>query len=218
MHYLRNTTHRQIQNFKIPLEAERLSQILLTFYAHEVSIRNLKFIQNEELEFYIDGISKFLINPGPHFGIMLTGNCGTGKTTMLYAIRQLIYHLESIGLFKKVGLEDFNFKFPIVPAKVIVQELIKRPDLYDLKDILMIDDVGNEPTEIMNYGMIYTPMIDLLEKRYQNRQYTMVSTNLQPRAFREKYGSRVADRFNEMMDVMEFNSNSYRVNSKALEI
>ena len=218
MRHLLNTKRHQIPNFKIPLEFEILCQKLLTCYAFEVTTRYLKFVQNNELEYYIESVSRFLIDPGPHFGIMLTGNCGTGKTTMLYAIRQLIYHLDSIGVFKKAGFENLDFGFPIITAKTLALELVRTPDKYRDKYILVIDDVGNEPTEILSYKMIYTPLIDMIENRYQRRQYTMISTNLKPKDFREKYGSRIADRFNEMMDVLEFDNYSYRVNSKAVEI
>ena len=76
--------------------------------------------------------------------------------------------------------------------------------------LLAIDDLGKEPAEVMNYGNIINPMVELIEKRYKRQLFTLATTNLTPRQIREKYGARMADRFNEMFNVVIFKSESYR--------
>jgi DNA replication protein DnaC len=77
-------------------------------------------------------------------------------------------------------------------------------------DILMIDDVGTEPKEVMDYGTISTPIVDILEARYNLMKFTLLTTNLTPSELSEKYGPRLADRFREMFHVIGFDHPSYR--------
>ena len=47
-------------------------------------------------------------------------------------------------------------------------------------DVLGIDDLGTEPSEVSDYGNVYTPVIDLLTKRYEEQLFTIITTNLTP--------------------------------------
>ena len=76
--------------------------------------------------------------------------------------------------------------------------------------MLSIDDLGIEPSEILDYGNILNPVIDLLTQRYNAQLFTIVTTNLTPKQIREHYGERIADRFNEMFDRIVFENSTYR--------
>ena len=76
--------------------------------------------------------------------------------------------------------------------------------------LLAIDDMGKEPAEVLDYGNAYNPVIELMEYRYNEQLFTIISTNLTPKQVREKYGNRIADRFNEMMNVIAFTHETYR--------
>ena len=76
--------------------------------------------------------------------------------------------------------------------------------------LLAIDDLGKEPGEIITYGNIVTPMVDLIEQRYKMQLFTIATTNLLPKQIGEKYGARIADRFNEMFHKIVFSNQSYR--------
>ena len=65
--------------------------------------------------------------------------------------------------------------------------------------VLAIDDIGLEPTEVLDFGNAINPVIEVLEHRYRQQLFTFITTNLTPKQIREKYGDRVADRFNEIM-------------------
>ena len=47
-------------------------------------------------------------------------------------------------------------------------------------DVLGFDDLGTEPSEVSDYGNVYTPVIDLLTKRYEEQLFTIITTNLTP--------------------------------------
>ena len=76
--------------------------------------------------------------------------------------------------------------------------------------MLGIDDLGKEPAEIVDYGNILSPVVDLIEHRYDRQLFTVITTNLPPEKIREKYGDRIADRFNEMVGRIIFRNTTYR--------
>ncbi len=197
-------------SFRIDLPFEQVATLLLNCYVETVRGRNRVFVHDEHTELQIIEIAKVLTTHSHKFGIVLSGPCGNGKTTMLYAIRTLIHYL-----FSKRHLclpTGISTEIPIVSAKNIIDDVMSLDKLsYRRHDILMIDDLGHEPTEIINYGMVYTPIVDLLEARYERMKYTIISTNLAPEDIRPKYKNRLADRFNEMMHFVDFTGESYRV-------
>lgn len=76
--------------------------------------------------------------------------------------------------------------------------------------MMIIDDLGEEPKEVMVYGMIHTPMIDIISERYAAQRMTIITTNLQTDDLRKKYGDRIYDRFREMLTSIVFENESYR--------
>ena len=46
---------------------------------------------------------------------------------------------------------------------------------------------------------VYTPLIDLITTRYE-QLFTIFTTNLTPAQLEEKYGKRIVDRLNEMVE------------------
>lgn len=61
-------------------------------------------------------------------------------------------------------------------------------------------------------GHVVNPISDLIESRYRDQLFTFITTNLTPREIRQKYGNRVADRFNEMTEPVVFENGTYRHN------
>ena len=82
-------------------------------------------------------------------------------------------------------------------------------------DMQGIDDLGTEPSEVLDYDNVYTPVIDLLTKRYEEQLFTVITTNLTPQQIREHYGDRIADRLNEMVKKIVFNNCTYRIDKFA---
>jgi DNA replication protein DnaC len=140
---------------------------------------------------------------------------GNGKTTMVYALQNTINYLSDNHVFDSMyQYEDERnaVDLPIIDAREVVESSKNYQGFVALKrkPFLAVEDIGREPTEVLEYGNVLNPVIDLLEYRYANQLFTVVSTNLTPKQVREKYGNRIADRFNEMMSVVIFGNNSYR--------
>lgn len=76
--------------------------------------------------------------------------------------------------------------------------------------MIAIEDMGREPIEVLDYGNVLNPVVDMLEYRYNLQLFTFITTNLTKSQIREKYGNRIADRFNEMLEVIIFKNETYR--------
>ena len=83
-------------------------------------------------------------------------------------------------------------------------------DFYKQCDLLAIEDIGTEPSELNIYGNISSPFSEILSYRYKTQLFTIMTTNLTTTELKKYYGSRVADRFKEMCTLVSFKNNSYR--------
>lgn len=139
------------------------------------------------------------------FGLALIGSVGNGKTTLVRAIQAVIDHL---------NIED---PYSIRPFALDIRTAVELTRLdddtyrrYCNTKLLAIDDLGNEPTEVLSYGNTTYPIIELLTTRYERQLYTIITTNLTPAQIRDKYGDRIADRLNEMCHTVTFTYPTFR--------
>lgn len=224
-----NTKPTSIEStkFKFNLSADDLASYLLTAYRYEVSSRGKQYVDNDETvktiieiaDCLTNGRSRLLAgtrpataNAGPQemskpfFGLMFSGNVGNGKSTMMRALQRTFNWLRSSGLASE------NTGMRIFQAKDIASDM-QWPDDFDTirrYNGIALDDLGVEPNEEIIFGNVRTPVIDLLEYRYQNQLFTVVTTNLTKEQRRQKYGDRIFDRFREMFFNIVFKGESYR--------
>ncbi len=178
-------------------------------------MRRRNIIADAETMEHIRIAAEWLSNPHAKSGFMMTGLYGNGKTTLLKAMCNLINYLyDSACSNDRTEIRIWN-------AKDIARLAIDKNtrDSYErlfYEDLLAIDEVGEEPAEVIVYGMVYTPLRDLLEERYARQKFTIITTNLvqnpekQLYQIRDHYGERVVDRFREMMKILPFKNGSYR--------
>lgn len=210
MKHLLNHGELRKDAFSINLPIPEIAQLLQHFYIQQVNYRNREYIADPFVTSQILQVAEILGTPSHRFAIILMGQYGNGKTTMLRAIRSLIHSLFEINHPSIRHLKDFRGSISIVAAKDMVKHIISGEHTYRLEDMVMIDDWGSEPQEIVHYGMIYTPIIDLIEYRYDRMKYTILSTNMKLEDIRPKYKHRCADRLEEMAHLVEFTGDSYR--------
>lgn len=188
------------------MSKEQAVDSLLAAYQAEVVYRKRQFIMDDSTMKNIEGLASFLTDSGSKFGIMFSGVCGNGKTTLLYAFQTLLNYLNDRGLLGK------DAGCSIVDAKEVAyyaKDVQRFRNLKD-KEMIAIEDMGREPVEVLEYGNVLNPVIDLLEYRYNKQLFTIITTNLVPKQIREKYGNRIADRFNEMFEKVIFANETYR--------
>lgn len=190
----------------MPMTVEQATDMLTAAYKAEVEYRHGLFRPRVELSDNIWLLAEMLCSDNNRFGILLSGTCGNGKTTMLYALQHLVNWLSSRGyLPMSAGIK-------VVDAKEVAtySNDWRKLDALKLHEMLAIEDLGREPMEVMQWGNYMNPVVDLLEWRYNEQLFTIITTNLTPKEIREKYGNRIADRFNEMFEKIIFSEPSYR--------
>ncbi|WP_301000253.1 hypothetical protein [uncultured Bacteroides sp.] len=202
------------ERFKLPFSQEDAHKFLLQAIQSEVQYRGKDFVMTRELYALTYNLAKWLTEDSHYFGYMMCGLCGNGKTTVVKALRTL---LDKINI-----RDDYNkqWELRMFDAKALCRMAITDEDRFNslcYERMLAIDDLGCEPLEVQCYGNIYTPVIDLLTRRYDRQLFTIVTTNLTPQEIRPRYGDRIADRFNEMMRCIIFKNDSFRIPDKSAD-
>lgn len=195
-------------HFRLPLSAEQANECLMVAIATEVENRQRTLDINEGLQKRVRKMASWLTNEYGKQGMLLCGGCGNGKTTFIKAFRTLLNLLHVRNFY-----DNTIYGMRFMTAKDIVT--LYRTNFKAWRDLasctmLAIDDLGCEPTEIMDFGNVSNPIIDLLSIRYEEQLFTIISTNFKASDIRTKYGDRIADRLNEMVERIYFDNDSYR--------
>ena len=110
----------------------------------------------------------------------MTGFPGTGKTTMLDAIADTFRQL-------KVPFYRFN-------ATDLPDAMLDSPELFRDRilrgtwaDYIMIDDIGEEPAFVMDYGRQLPLFSKIVAERYARMLPIVITTNLTPDQIRTVY-------------------------------
>lgn len=180
----------------------------------EVEHRGDVFNLDADTRDHILEAAKWLINPNGTPSLLLCGMYGNGKTTLAKAIARLIGFVSEheLGYGNRKEVKMFTAKD--ICRMCSASE--KFEDQYDKyarlfkEPMLIIDDLGEEPREVMVYGMIHTPTIDIISERYAAQKMTIITTNLNTDEIGAKYGARIYDRFREMVTSIVFENESYR--------
>lgn len=200
--------HPMRVRFRLSISEDDAYSILRAAFEAEVEYRNRQFQYNDAVKKQLQHLAKWLTQEDSKVSVMLCGTFGNGKSTMLRAFQQLLNYLRIPQPYSQG-----YYGIRVVDAKFIANLCRKDYDAF-MKlarcDMLGIDDLGTEPCEVNDYGNLVTPMIDLLSKRYEEQLFTFITTNLQPKEIRERYGDRMADRLNEMVEKIIFVNDSYR--------
>lgn len=202
--------HRSKPNpIRIEEHADKAQQFLEAAYKMEVDRRGGNYQGDHYTTTALTAISRWLTTHKKP-GLMLRGYIGIGKTTMLYAIRDVLQVL-------------LKQEIKIVDARTIAALGRDNPSaLKTLSEtpLLGIDDLGTEPTTVKSYGNELSPVGELLTERYTHQRFTVITTNLTTKVSEGKtsdellevYGDRLFDRFQEMFNQVHYDANqkSYR--------
>ncbi len=197
------------------MSAEQARDVLLAAVQAEVASRRRTFSMTDALSEQIGRMVPLLTGESSKFAAVLCGGCGSGKTTLVKAFQNLLCYLNipiPDGHGRVWGLRLCDAKEIAYIART------DYPAFLSLMRALMlaVDDVGIEPLEVMEYGNVVSPMVELLTKRYDGQLFTLLTTNLTPDGIRKRYGDRIADRLNEMAIVIPFKNSSYRADCASL--
>lgn len=188
--------------------------MLLAAYHREVELRGMECKIPDDVYGYLRVIADTMTMPTTKCGIFLCGNCGNGKTTSMNAFVSVSKYLEGVRR-RMVMVEGeipqtlmINATSACRLAQVAKDEVAMNE--AKLSHVLCIDDIGLEPTEVLDFGNAINPVIEIMEHRYRQQLFTFITTNLTPKQIREKYGDRIADRFNETMKCIVYTNPTFR--------
>ena len=186
----------------------------------------------------IKTVGNKVLSPSFKKGLLLIGNVGNGKTSVMKAIQFMVdFYFEKSISEKWNTSGDWNrlrFKFKTCENLVTEYEFLKSGQEKEIffskysKGNLLLDDLKREK-DASNFG-ITNVVKAILEKRYNNqKQYSEDKTkyirtfgtmnfhenypNNIDFAIQEcgvRYGSHVYDRFFEMFNIIEFKGTSFR--------
>ena len=75
------------------MSAEDAATLLAAFYKIEVENRQRQFNFDANTQKNLLQLAEYITADAPRFGIMLSGTCGNGKTTMMYAFQRALNYL-----------------------------------------------------------------------------------------------------------------------------
>jgi DNA replication protein DnaC len=130
-------------------------------------------------------------------GVLLLGNVGVGKTTIMQAVvaYYCFRHNKTIGEYH---------------AKQLPVEYVSKGLEYFYKRPIFVDDLGKEPPITTIWGQKYDTWADIFSIRYENRALTFATANYNHESFSELYGNVVADRMKEHFNTFVLKGESLR--------
>lgn len=217
---------RTVERFRFPYQSDQMYSLLLSACKAEVLSRGRTFLDSPDFYWRIKEVADWLTSTDTvKFGLFICGNKGNGKTTLVKAMMSLYYFLhsnESVTDHQSMIFPRFGFK--LVTARELVrsakafynrtrdnrEETEYYKSLMDT-EVLCIDDLGTEPAECTSYGEVVNPTMEMLSYRYEMQFCTIATSNMAPDEIKNYYDERLADRFREMMQIINFsNSPSFR--------
>lgn len=192
------------------MENREAKNTLYGYYKREVERRKNEFVMTDELKQQISEVGDFLTTETRYYGLFLPGSIGNGKTTMLKAIRDLLIYLVESDRIRYCEGD----KYPrFVTARDMANIAKDADEFRSLKTTkyLILDDLCEEPAEVLSFGNYIYPFVDLLEYRYEQMLPTFISSNFGAVDIEEKYHSaRISDRMKEMFKIISFKEESFR--------
>ncbi len=194
----------------LPMENREAKNALYGYYKREVERRKNEFVMTDELKQQISEVGDFLTTETRYYGLFLPGSIGNGKTTMLKAIRDLLIYLVESDRIRYCEGD----KYPrFVTARDMANIAKDADEFRSLKTTkyLILDDLCEEPAEVLSFGNYIYPFVELLEYRYEQMLPTFISSNFGAVDIEEKYHSaRISDRMKEMFKIISFKEESFR--------
>lgn len=219
--------------FNIGLSAQEVEAVMMQ--AHQCLVEERGGVLKDEAitRNNIQSVSRWLTNKEGKPFLLIQGNVGNGKTTMAKCIASTVsiirYHATEIMRRDrwKMTTDELHTYLPlselpdveIMTARKIVSLAGKEEEFRRIERcrLLIIDDLGVEPTTAKIYGTEITPLVDILYSRYDALLPTIITTNLNDAEIKELYKERISDRLEEICDKLIYYASSYRGNTNKNE-
>ena len=190
----KNIVSKERLPVKLSESPELSKAILLGWYGTAVRERDVKFVIDSNTEDKIEKVVKWMYESKKR-GLLLCGTLGNGKTTMLKALKNML-----------------GYGAIYVEAQQVYEYFKKNQSLPTTApyQVLLLDDLGVEPSSYNDFGEIRYPLTELLMNRYKMNLTTVIATNCTFEQLGETYGDRLQDRMKEMFAMIKYTEPSYR--------
>lgn len=193
--------------FKFNCEPSKIKAKLLYNYSVRCDNRNMQLRNLFAVDELCSRIAEWFTDKNSKCSLLIIGEVGTGKTTMLGAIRDFLLSAGKFNrMLKALSLQDYFLE----NDESFMNSILKG----HWCDYLLLDDIGEEPIEIKSYGNSMFPYSRIISERYDRLLPVIVTSNLPLEEFKEVYGERTYDRMVEMFDCIAFTGdekgNSFR--------
>lgn len=149
----------------------------------------------DQIYYYLRGMKKF--NGDVTKGLLLIGGYGTGKTTLIKIIQQLIN-------------ENWNKVWTMVSCVNLAEIMKEREVEFYKKRPLILDEIGRESQVVKDFGTERRYVPEILSMRYNERSWTMGTSNYDTEALKKMYGGYIEDRLHEMFNIIQLTGKSFR--------
>ena len=172
-----------------------------------------KYIAAKCPKFIIDEKNSPIIEKLLHsnHGIMIVGEYGCGKTALIEMIAKYTSEQLHKKLFRIANVREICFEFQKSGAEGIEKYYrIPKNEIEYGYPVYCFDDIGSELKMINHYGTPEDTISNLLYLRYDSKTVTYATTNLTPKMLKERYETRLYDRFKEMFEIVVMEGKSRR--------
>ncbi len=138
-------------------------------------------------------------------GILLTGKYGCGKTLIMHSFSEMYNTI--------VG--ELDIRRPVlkfIKSTELLETIKDKPIKTFSRMPLIIDELGREPKQIMDYGNLRSPLVEMLCERYDTGAWTHGTSNftLETLSSESFYGKMTGDRIKSMFNFLELKGGSRR--------
>ena len=198
-----------VSNLSGVLKYENFDYFDNRYYSTE-RVKGEKLTPKENMDMIYSTCLKFVKNFDTSFeNLLFYGHTGLGKTFLCNCIakdildkgRTVIY-LSSPRLFDILGDYRFNRDKMIEPDEYIAM-------IYTT-DLLIIDDLGTEILSMVTTSEI----LNIINQRYLDKKHIIISTNLEPGDYEDKYSDRFTSRVFGNYRLMRFYGDDIRLKKK----
>jgi DNA replication protein DnaC len=160
-------------------------QCLRIWGVPERILKNLEMLEETKAVKYV---REFNLSPREGWCLVLSGGKGTGKSTAA-----------AVWLYENVppeGAPTYQRRYWWNGTKIArTNGYAKDYEKMIQSKLMVIDDLGVEYQD--KNGNFQQRLDELMDERYSNFRKTIITTNLNAEAFKDRYGERVADRMRE---------------------
>lgn len=182
-------------------EDDSWEALIENLYKDEVQKSGHVFLKEDFIGGIIQQIAQWL--EGDRSSCLISGGVGLGKTAILRALMRLFDDCRD-----PITIPPSRYR-PIMFIEAAEWSLKSLRD-YDLREeackckLLLIDDLGAEELYYYDWGNKLCPIKDVILARYALSLPTIFTTNISPNDLPNRYGERVADRINEVYEIIEY--------------